>query len=130
MHWIPVFDVLGIQRFFILGDCTKSKVSRLLPFSASETGNLWHYGFHCPLCVRPSALSVAYSWFVLSSKEPCKEDAVMPIFRVTILKCQEVVCALRTPLSKGAVFGSDYPLPLKAPRQKVGDTDHLILKKQ
>lgn len=115
---------------FILDDFTKSKISRWLIFSASETGNFWHYWFHCPVCVRPLLLVLLIHVTVLSSKESCKGHAVMPIFCVMILKCQEVVCALGTLLSRGGVFGSDYPLPPKAPEERVGHTDPLVLKKK
>ena len=41
------------------------------------------------------------------------------------------LCSLHTSQqSRGGVFGSDYPLPPKAPEERVGDTDPLVLKKK
>lgn len=116
-------------EIFILDDFTKSKVSRLLIFSASETGNFWHYWFHCPVCQALSSECYLFTLLFYSQKSHARSMLCCPfsVWWYWSAKRRSVFFAYFS----AEVVCLEVIIPyLPRPQKKCGDTDPLILQKK
>lgn len=116
-------------EIFILDDFTKSKVSRLLIFSASDR-RFFTLLIPLPSVCQPPALSVTYSRYCFILKRVMQGTCCDAHFLCDDTEVPRGgLCSLHTSQQRWCVW-KWLSLTSKSPKERVGDTDPLVLKKK